>query len=94
MEIDYAISVRPTKGGTLVHAGGQLVQQDRSSPVWGQSHTSSWLQGEVVRDDYLLQFGEAWPFDGVLVVPYWQEGGEFFNLEAAAIDGAGFLDCR
>jgi hypothetical protein len=59
----------------------------------GQSSTSNWRPGEVVRDDYLLEFSEARPFDSLLIVPYWQEGGEFKNLEAAAIGGGGMLDC-
>jgi len=92
---DFAISVRPTRSGGLISQGGVLVQQDRPAPVWGYSPTSRWEQGELVRDDYLLFFGDAWPYDGLLVIPYRPVEGGFENLKEVRIPViAGELVCE
>ncbi|MBC7223460.1 MAG: hypothetical protein H5T59_04165, partial [Anaerolineae bacterium] len=79
-DADYSVSVRAMRGEALVQAGGGLVQQDRAAPVWGGYPTGRWEPGEVVRDDYLLDWAGAWPYDGLAVVVYRREGEGFANL--------------
>ncbi|MGC8837375.1 MAG: protein O-mannosyl-transferase family [Anaerolineae bacterium] len=77
---DYSVSVRATRGGALLRVGEGLVQVDRAAPVWGAYSTGRWGPGEVVRDEYLLDWAEAWPYDGLAVVLYRREGAGFVNL--------------
>ncbi|NLE77531.1 MAG: DUF2723 domain-containing protein [Chloroflexi bacterium] len=81
---DASLSLRATRGGQLVFVGAGLVQHDQGAPVWGHWPPSRWAQGEVVRDDYLLPFAEAWPYDGLAVVPYRVTGRGFVELAGAA----------
>lgn len=80
---DYSVSVRAVRGDAVVRIGEALVQEDRAAPVWGQYPTGRWLPGEVVRDDYLLDWAEAWPYDGLVVLLYRREGAGFANLGEA-----------
>jgi hypothetical protein len=91
---DYAVSVRPTKGGELLFHEGQLVQQDHAHPVWGHYPTSAWRRGEVVRDDYLVPVPPGVEYDGVMVVVYrvTEEGFEDLGTVTfpLAMEGASF----
>jgi hypothetical protein len=91
---DYAVSVRPTKGGELLFHEGQLVQQDHAHPVWGHYPTSAWRRGEVVRDDYLVPVPPGVEYDGVMVVVYrvTEEGFEDLGTTTfpLAMEGASF----
>lgn len=80
METDYSISVRPTQDGKPILIEGELLQEDHAHPVWGWYPTSRWLQGEVVRDDYLIPDQPA--YDGLMVLVYWRTDGGFENLGA------------
>lgn len=94
-DADYSVSVRATREGTLVQAGEGLVQEDRAAPVWGQYPTGRWMPGEVVRDEYLLDWAEAWPYDGLAVVLYRREGAGFVNLGEVHLPlGPEDLACR
>lgn len=82
MDIDYAVSVRPTKDGKLLFHDGQLVQQDHAHPVWGFYPTSTWEQNEVVRDDYLIPIPVGMEYNGVTVVLYHMTAEGFQDLGA------------
>ncbi len=78
---DWAISLRPTRGGAFIFLGDRLVQSDRAHPVQGTYPTSRWLPGEVVRDDYVVPDVPDQPADGVTVIVYRAlPGGGFENL--------------
>jgi hypothetical protein len=83
---DYAISVRPTAEGQLLTSDGKPIQSDRPHPVWGAYPTSGWQDGEVVRDDYVLSFPPAQPYDGAVVVVYLTEENRFENLAIVPLD--------
>jgi hypothetical protein len=70
LEADYAVSMRPTAGGELLFDEGRLVQEDHAHPVWGFYPMSSWVMGEVVRDDYLVVVPPGLAYDGASVVVY------------------------
>jgi hypothetical protein len=78
---DWAISLRPTRGGAFIFVGDQLVQTDRAHPVQGTYPTTRWEPGEVVRDDYRVPVPPDQPADGLAVIVYrpLPEGG-FQNL--------------
>jgi len=78
---DWAISLRPTRGGVFIYTGDQLVQTDRAHPVQGTYPTTRWEPGEVVRDDYNVPMPPDQPVDGLAVIVYRPllEGG-FQNL--------------
>lgn len=81
---DWSVSVRPTRGGQpLALAGGGIVQQDETHPVYGAYPTSRWRAGEVVADGYLLPLPAGAAPNGVQVVLYRRllDGG-FENLAA------------
>jgi hypothetical protein len=83
---DWSISIRPTRRGTFLVEGDELVQIDRVHPVQGTYPTSRWQLGEVVRDDYELPLLSDSAADGVMVIVYRlrPEGG-FHNLAELAI---------
>lgn len=89
MEKDYAVSVRPTRGGELLFHEGQLVQQDHAHPVSGYYPTSTWRKGEVVRDDYLVRVPAGLEYDGVTVVVYYvtEEGFEDVGTVSLPLGG-------
>jgi len=64
---DYAVSVRPTKGGELLFHEGQLVQQDHALPCGAIILRPP---GDEVRDDYLVPVPPGVEYDGVMVVVY------------------------
>jgi hypothetical protein len=80
LDADYAVSVRPTEAGELLFDGGQLVQEDHAHPVWGLYPMSRWVQGEVVRDDYLVEVPPGLSYDGASVVVYRATDGGFEDL--------------
>jgi hypothetical protein len=77
---DYAVSVRPTARGELLYHDGALVQEDHAHPVWGFYPTSRWVQGEVVRDDYLVTVPAGLEYDGAAVVVYRVTDDRFEDL--------------
>ncbi len=85
MDIDYAVSVRPTLGGQFIFVGGNLLQMDTPHPVWGNYPTSRWEAGEVVRDDYFIPIPPEQPYDGVAVIVYHRVDGSFHDLGRVAI---------
>jgi hypothetical protein len=70
METDYSVSVRASRGRELLFYEDRLVQQDHPHPVWGYYGTSNWVQGEVVRDDYLVPIPDGLEYDGATIVVY------------------------
>jgi hypothetical protein len=88
LEADYAVSVRPTEAGELLFDGGQLVQEDHAHPVWGLYPISGWAQGEVVRDDYLVEVPPGLSYDGASVVVYraTDEGFEDLGVVSLALE--------
>jgi hypothetical protein len=80
--------VRPTAGGELLFDGGRLVQEDHVHPVWGFYPMSSWVMGEVVRDDYLVVVPPGLAHDGASVVVYrvMEDGFEDLGSVSLAFD--------
>jgi len=88
---DYAVSVRPTRGGELLSLEGQLLHEDHPHPVWGHYPMSRWVPGEVVRDDYLVGLPAGREYDGASVVVYQVVDDGFEDLGAVSLrfeDGA------
>jgi hypothetical protein len=85
METDYAVSVRPTTDGELLFQEGRLVQEDHAHPVWGFYPTSSWVIGEVVRDDYLVVVPPGLGYDAASVVVYRVTEGGFEDLGSVSL---------
>jgi hypothetical protein len=85
---DYAVSVRPTRGGQLLFVGDKLVQRDHPHPVWGVYPTSRWQPGEVVVDAYVVTIPSGQSYDGAMVVMYRAlPDGKFDNLGEVRIEG-------
>jgi hypothetical protein len=84
-DVDYTVSVRPLRAGSLIPGGdGQPIIQDHQ-PVWNAYPTSRWSPGEIVRDDYGLDLpGQAVP-DGAQIVVYRITAEGFENLGEANI---------
>jgi len=83
---DYAVSVRPTRGGGLVFVEGQLLHEDHPHPVWGHYPMSRWAPGEVVRDDYFVGVPREVEYDGATVVVYQVVDDGFEDLGAVPLD--------
>jgi hypothetical protein len=83
MDVDYTVSVRPLRDGTLITGeDGEPLIQDHQ-PVWGVYPTSRWSPGEVVRDDYVLSLPNQVNPNGVQVVVYRGAEEGFENLGEA-----------
>lgn len=80
-QVDWSVSVRPTRKGEFIYVDGSLVQSDHAHPAHGYRPTSSWQPLEVVRDDYPIPADPRLRFDGITVVLYRSLGdGRFENL--------------
>ncbi|MCS6842905.1 MAG: DUF2723 domain-containing protein [Caldilineales bacterium] len=78
---DWSVSVRPLVSGAPVpRSEGGIVQKDLVHPVHGYYPTSQWQAGEVVVDDYLLEWPADVPPDAWQVVIYRVVDGQFDNL--------------
>jgi len=77
---DWSVSVRPTRGGELLFDDQGLIQFDHQHPVHGLYPSSSWVSGEVVRDDYALSLPSGFQADGITVVVYRPVAGGFQDL--------------
>jgi hypothetical protein len=93
MDLDYALSVRPTSGGDFLFVGDQLIHQDRQHPVHGLYPTSAWKEGEIVADTHVITFPPL-PFDGVTVIVYStsEEGFENAGILPLPVDQAPVKD--
>ncbi len=78
-EVDWSISVRPTRDGQFIYLDGSLVQSDHAHPAHGYRPTSSWQPREIVRDDYPIPADPRLEFDGVTVVLYRALGNNRFE---------------
>ncbi len=80
-EMDWSISVRPTRNGRYIYLDGSLVQSDHAHPAHGYRPTSSWKPREIIRDDYPIPADERLNFDGITVILYRTLGdNQFENL--------------
>ena len=83
-DVDWSVSVRPTRNGQFIYLDGSLVQSDHAHPAHGYRPTSSWQPREIVRDDYPVPSDPRLKFDGITVVLYRALGqGRFENLGIA-----------
>ncbi len=82
--VDWSVSVRPTRNGQFIYLDGSLVQSDHAHPAHGYRPTSSWQPKEIVRDDYPIPSDPRLKFDSVTVVLYRALGpNRFENLGIA-----------
>jgi hypothetical protein len=76
---DWSVSVRPLRGGALIHGvDGAPLQQDSAAPVHGLRPFSGLSPTEIVADSYRLLGGVD--LDGLQVVLYRAVGDGFENL--------------
>ncbi|MBX2999473.1 MAG: DUF2723 domain-containing protein [Caldilineaceae bacterium] len=76
---DWSVSVRPLRGGALIHgADGAPIQQDSAAPVHGLRPFRHLAPTELVADSYRLPGGVE--LDGLQVVLYRAVADRFENL--------------
>jgi hypothetical protein len=86
MDTDYIISVRPLRGGQMIHGqDSQPLIQDHQ-PVWNTYPTTRWTPGEIVRDDYVLTLPAQVVPDAAYIIVYRATPAGFDNLAEGRLE--------
>jgi hypothetical protein len=83
--LDYSVFVHVSDKSAIASPDDIVSQADSLNPVYGWYPTSRWVQGEIVRDDYLITENLQRPAKMISVGMYRSEGSGFSNLGSREI---------